>query len=99
MAKRAIKLNPVVRLLIAIALVYVAGNMLITGIKLQVQIKEKKSELSEVEGKITVQQTKNEELNNILNAKVDKEYIEKVARESLGYGTEGERVYDNITDE
>ncbi len=98
MAKRTMKLNPVVRLLLAIALVYVAGNMLVTGIKLQVQIKEKKAELSEVQAKVTSQMVINEELNNILNAEIDTDYVESVARD-LGYGSEGERVYDNITDE
>lgn len=95
---RARKLNPAVRLLIAIGAVYLAGNMLITGIKLQGQIKEKKAELADIENKITTQSVKNEELNNILNAKYDRNYVESVARE-LGYTAEGERVYENITDE
>ena len=34
---------------------------------------------------------KNEELNSILNAEIDAEYVEQVARD-LGYGTVGELV-------
>ncbi len=97
-ARRAKKMNPALRALLVIALVYVAGNMIATGVKLQLQIREKKAELAVVQAKITSQTVKNEELNNILNAQVDRDYVESVAR-SLGYGTAGERVYDNITDD
>ncbi|PWM39069.1 MAG: hypothetical protein DBX52_05650 [Clostridiales bacterium] len=81
-----------------IGLLYVAGNMIATCVKLQLQIRNKKAELSSVQAKITSQTVINEELNNILNAQIDSEYVESVAR-SLGYGAVGERVYDNITDD
>lgn len=97
-AKRAKRMNPVVKGLLAVALIYVAGNMIATCVKLQVRIQEKKAELSEVQQKISSQTVLNEELNDILNAEVDSDYVESVARD-LGYGTAGERVYDNITDE
>ena len=96
--KRARKLNPAGRALLVIGLLYVAGNMIATCVKLQLQIRNKKAELSSVQAKITSQTVINEELNNILNAQIDSEYVESVAR-SLGYGAVGERVYDNITDD
>ncbi len=91
-------MNPVVRGILVVAFIYIAGNMLATCIKLQVQIQEKKAELSEVQQKISSQSVINEELNNILNAEIDSEYVERVARD-LGYGSVGELVYENITDE
>lgn len=91
-------MNPVVRGLLIVALVYVAGNMIATCVKLQVQIKEKQAELNAVQEKISSQTVMNEELNNILNAEIDSEYVESVARD-MGYGTVGERVYENITDQ
>ena len=97
-AKRAKKMNPVVKALLAVALIYVAGNMIVTCVKLQVQIQDKKAELNDVQQKISSQTVLNEELNDILNAEVDSAYVESVARD-LGYGSVGERVYDNITDE
>ena len=96
--KRAKKMNPVVKALLTLLLVYVAGNMLVTCIKLQVRIQEKQTELDGVLQKISSQTVLNEELNDILNAEVDSAYVESVARD-LGYGSAGERVYDNITDE
>ncbi|MBQ7035583.1 MAG: hypothetical protein IJN34_07595 [Clostridia bacterium] len=62
------------------------------------QIQEKKAELSDVQQKISAQAVMNEQLNDILNAEVDSEYVESVARD-LGYGSVGELVYENITDE
>jgi hypothetical protein len=63
-----------------------------------VQIQEKKAELNDVQQKISAQAVMNEQLNDILNAEVDSEYVESVARD-LGYGSVGELVYENITDE
>lgn len=97
-AKRAKKMNPVVKALLAVLLVYVAGNMIVTCVKLQVRIQEKQAELNDINQKISSQTVLNEELNDILNAEVDSAYVESVARD-LGYGSVGERVYDNITDE
>ena len=96
--KRAKRMNPVVKGLIAVALIYVAVNMISTIVKLQVQIKEKQQELNEVNNKISSQTVLSEELNDILNAEIDSEYVESVARD-MGYGSVGERVYENITDE
>lgn len=96
--KRAKKMNPVVKALLAVLMVYVAGNMIVTCVKLQVRIQEKQAELNDVQQKISSQTVLNEELNDILNAEVDSAYVESVARD-LGYGSVGERVYDNITDE
>lgn len=95
--RRSAKMNPVLRGLLVVALIYVAGNMIATIVQLQMQIREKQAELGTLQEKISVQSVKNEELNSILNAEIDAEYVEQVARD-LGYGTVGELVYDNITD-
>ncbi|MBQ7095739.1 MAG: septum formation initiator family protein [Clostridia bacterium] len=97
-AKRAKKLNPAIRLLLVVAFLYIAGTFITNIVKVQMQISEKKQELTETNAKITAQEVKNEELNNQLNAKVDYAYVEKIARER-GFVDEGEIVYDNITDE
>lgn len=95
---RGKRMNPIVRGLLVVAGIYIAGNMVATCVKLQVQIQEKKAELSDVQQKISAQTVMNEQLNDILNAEVDSEYVESVARD-LGYGSVGELVYENITDE
>ncbi len=92
------KMNPVIRGLVIAGLVYLAGNMLLTSIKLQAQIEEKKAEFDEVQQKISSQTVLNEEMNDVLNGKVDKQYWEDIAREQ-GYIEQGEQVYENITDQ
>ena len=96
--RRARKMNPVVKGLLIVALIYVAGNMIATCVKLQLQRSEKKSALDEEQQKISMQTVYNEELTDVLNGKTDIEYVEKIAREK-GYVSQGERVYENITDE
>jgi cell division protein FtsB len=96
-AKRAKKMNPVVRGLLVLALVYIGGTMIATCIRLQAQINQKKAELEETNQQIAAITIENEELNDILNGAVDFEYIEKIARER-NYIYPGEIVYENITD-
>ncbi len=91
-------MNPVVKGLLIVALIYVAGNMIATSVKLQLQLSEKKSALDEEQQKISMQTVYNEELTDVLDGKIDIEYVEKIAREK-GYVSQGERVYENITDE
>ena len=97
-AKRAAKMNPVVRGLLIVGAVYAAITMIVPSVKNRALYYEKKAELEQVQQKISSQMIINEELNAILNAEVDSAYVESVARD-LGYGTVGEKVYDNITDE
>ena len=96
--KRGAKMNPVVRGLLVVGAVYAAVTMLVPAVKNRILYYEKKAELEQVQQKISSQTIINEELNSILNAEVDSEYVEKIARD-LGYGTVGERVYDNVTDD
>lgn len=104
-AKRRRKMNPIVKILLAIALVYVGGTMVVTCIKLQGQISEKQAELEATNQQIAVQRIEKEqlnaELNNVLNGVVDKEYlehVEKIARDR-NFVYPGETLYENITDE
>ncbi len=97
-AKKRAKTNPVVRGFLLVVALYCTISMLSVCIRLQGQIQEKQTELTQIQEQISTQTVINEELNNILNAEFDSEYVERIARE-LGYGTVGELVYDNITDE
>lgn len=61
------------------------------------KISEKKEQLSELDMQISAKTAENEELNSILEAEVDREYVEKIARD-LGYVNSDEKVYESITD-
>ena len=66
-------------------------------ITLQVKINTKKNEIAGLDTQISVLTAEQQELTDILDAEVDKEYVEKVARD-LGYVNADEKVYESITD-
>lgn len=72
-----------------------------TFINIQVQINQKTHELNEIDEKISVQNYKNKEIADVYNSSEKKtaEYIEKLARENLGYAYKGERIFINIAGE
>ena len=67
----------------------------------QIQIKEKKLELSQMEGQIYIQEIKNEDIYNVLDSSdsENKAYIEQSARENLDYAYKDERIFINISGE
>ena len=69
-----------------------------TIISLQVQIRNKRIELSDLTDTVEQQELKNAEIEAIIENADDPEYIAKVARDKLGYVTPGEKVFVNITD-
>lgn len=82
-----------IKILFAILIVY----LLYVFIGLQVKINEKRSQIRELDIQISNKTSENEQLTSILDAEVDEEYVEKIARD-LGYVNSDEKVYDSITD-
>lgn len=73
----------------------------VTLISQQVQINQKRTELSELEDKIVIQEVKNGEIEDVYNSddRENEEYIKKIARDELGYAEPDERVFINIAGE
>ena len=84
-------------LLIKIILTVLVIYLLYIFITLQVKINTKKNEIAGLDTQISVLTAEQQELTDILDAEVDKEYVEKVARD-LGYVNADEKVYESITD-
>ena len=84
-------------LLIKIVFALLVVYLLYIFIGLQVKINEKKSQISDLDIQISSKTTENEQLTDILEAEVDNEYVEKVARD-LGYVNSDEKIYEGITD-
>ena len=61
-----------------------------------VSINQKKSEISKLSDEIKVQKNTNAEIDDTLKSD-DKDLIEKYARDKLGYGSDGEQVYIDIS--
>lgn len=66
-------------------------------VNLQVSISEKRAEYEQIEFKISQQYSENKNLERILNSDNDDEYIEKIAREKLGFAYPDEKIYIDIS--
>lgn len=64
---------------------------------LQIEISQRKARLDELEQKIEQQFIENAELKRILANGTDEEYVERIAREKLGFAYPDERVLVDVS--
>ena len=88
-------------LLLYLAAIGFAFYAVITIINQSVQIAEKKAELSELEQQINVVEIQSQYLEKVrgYSGQQLSDYIEKIAKEDLGYVGEGERIFINVAGE
>ncbi len=83
-----------------VALFVVAGAALVTLVFWQMRIADKREELADLETKIAVQNTKNEEIRKTVSSLENddglEEYAEKKAREDLDYAKPGEHIFVDV---
>ena len=101
MSKKQVK-KPLLNLryiVLCVVVLVFAVYSVVTLVNIYSQISEKKSELKELQGEITVQEIKNEEMNDLYNSSDEEfsQYVEDIAREDLDYIRQGERVFVNIS--
>ena len=84
--------------LLRVAIFVFAAYTLIILVNQQIQIQDKRKQLSDIKQQIQIQEIKNEDLKQALSAGADNssDYIEQEAREGLNYAKPGERVFINI---
>lgn len=90
---RTKKTSLIIKVVLAIAVVY----LLYVFIGLQVKINAKKQQINDYNTRIAEITSENERLTGILDAEIDEEYVEKVARD-MGYVNQDEKVYESISD-
>ncbi|MBE6824092.1 MAG: septum formation initiator family protein [Ruminococcaceae bacterium] len=86
-------------LVLCIVILVFTVYSVVTLVDLYSQISEKKSELESIQDEITIQEIKNDEMNDLYNSS-DEEfsgYVEQIAREDLDYIKQGERVFVNVS--
>ena len=93
--KKKRKLRYILLYLAAIGFVFYA---VITIINQNVKIAEKRAELSEIQQHINVVEIESNYLEKVRNFKGAElaEYMEKKAKEDLGYVSDGERIFINV---
>ena len=83
--------------ILTLALLLAAGYFVISFISAQLEIREKEKQAAEVRAQVEQQQAENERLQAVVDGGDEKAYIERVAREKLGYVMPDEKVYYDIT--
>ena len=88
-------------ILLYLAAIGFAFYAVITIINQNVQIAEKKAELSELQQQINVVEIQSQYLEKVRGYEGEQlsEYMEKIAKEDLGYVGEGERIFINVAGE
>lgn len=88
-------------ILLYLAIIGFAFYAVITIINQSVRISDKKEELKELQQQINVVEIQTQYLKKVQGYKGDdlSKYIEKIAKEELGYVGEGERIFINVAGE
>ena len=60
---------------------------------MQVEVTTKRRQLDSIEREIYRQELENAEIKRVLDGGTDREYIERVAREKLGYAYPDEKIF------
>lgn len=81
-----------------LAIIGFAFYAVITIVNQNVQISEKKSQLKDLQQQINVVEIQTQYLQKVQGYTGDQlsEYIEKIAKEDLGYVSDGERIFINV---
>lgn len=83
--------------ILSLALLLAVGYFVISFVSTQLDIREKEKEAAALQEQITQQVAENERLQAVVDGGDESEYIERVAREKLGYVMPDEKVYYDIT--
>ena len=85
-------------ILLYIAIIGFVFYAVITIVSQNSQIAAKRAELKEINQQINVVEIQTQYSKKVLNYEGDErsEYIEKIAKEELGYVSEGERIFINV---
>lgn len=94
--KRKEKSSPAMKVLKFLATAF-AVLLIFAFIDGRMQVSRMEQELAAATQEVEQQQENNEELKNLMNTGDEAAYIERVARERLGYVRPGERIFIDIT--
>ena len=85
------------RLLLRLAVVGISLYLLLSFIGGQLEVSAKQKELNEITTQVDLQAEKNAELQALMESGDQDAYIERVAREKMGYARPDERVFVDIS--
>ncbi len=83
--------------ILTLALVAIIVYFTISLVSLQIQINQKKQEVEAAKITLSEVQSENEDLKVLQDMEDDESYMEKIARDVLGYVLPGESVYYDVS--
>lgn len=83
--------------LLTLATVAILGYLVISMFSLQFQISEKTKEVETAKQDLASVQAENKELKELAEEEDEKTYMERIARDVLGYVLPGESVYYDVS--
>lgn len=84
-------------LVVKLALALTAVYMLVSLINGQMQVSAMQNEQTKIQEQIDATMAENEDLSEILESGDENAYIERIARQKLGYAWPDEKVFIDIT--
>lgn len=94
--KKTEKKSPVM-LILRFVMAGLAVLLVVSLIGGRIQVMRMQRELDDVNGQVEQQQEKNEELMTLMDTGDEDAFVERIAREKLGYARPGERIFVDIT--
>lgn len=79
--------------LVRLMMLSVIACIAVSLISMQVEVTSKRRYLASIEREIQLQETENAEIKRILDGGTDRKYIERVARDKLGYAYPDEKIF------
>ncbi len=83
--------------ILTLGIILLVGYFVITIIGLQLNIRERQDVLEQKNAAYEEQIEQNERLQSIVNSEDKSEYLERIAREKLGFIMPGEKVFYDVT--
>lgn len=96
-AVRQGKKTRVSAIVLYLGLITAGVSLVLSLISSQVEIVAKRQQLENVQALVAAQEAENTELQRTMEAETEQEYIERVAREKLGYVSPDEQVYVDMS--
>ena len=85
--------------LLKIAVALASAYLVVSFVSGQLEVSAKQHQLAEITAQVEQQAEKNIEMQAMMDAENEDAYIERVAREKLGYAYPNERVFIDISGE
>ena len=83
--------------ILTLSLIVVMVYSVVSLVQLQIQINKRSQDVADAQRTLQEQKLDNQELERLLKSGNEKDYIERIARDQLGYVKPGEKVFYDIS--